>query len=252
MIESDKEVDISLFGTLHVSGHTTYGDTVEELFLGYSHHVHRHLACNRLPASAAWRRSSALLDALAAHDEAHQTVSIRKLIRERWSLRDEEGSIQLNILPKKSLRTRGLCSFLMTFSPQKVKKIDTLVPGGGTVSQYKRGNGTVEVVAEHDEGLVALRSESRLPGRDTAPLAHHHFLESIGFRRTDKLLPVLSHQALASRGKPGSVAVTSTLLPGLMLSTVCLSLMMGPGHESPQASRRRMVEGFSGDVISGL
>ena len=50
------------------------------------------------------------------------------LILESFSFRELEGSIMPNIFPKISFSTFGLCSFLITFSPQKVKKIVTFCP----------------------------------------------------------------------------------------------------------------------------
>ena len=43
-IGSDKQIDIGTVGTLHIGGHSTHGDMVEQLFALHAHHIHRHLA----------------------------------------------------------------------------------------------------------------------------------------------------------------------------------------------------------------
>lgn len=49
-------------------------------------------------------------------------------ICDNFSFKELDGSIMLNILPKKSCRTLGFCTFFKTFSPQKVKKWLLSVP----------------------------------------------------------------------------------------------------------------------------
>ena len=50
------------------------------------------------------------------------------LILESFSFLELEGSIIPNIFPKISFSVSGLCNFLITFSPQKVKKMVTFCP----------------------------------------------------------------------------------------------------------------------------
>ena len=160
-------------------------------------------------------------------------------ILDNFSFRESDGSIQPNILPKKSFCTAGFRSFLMAFSPQNVKNMVTFSPVAA--APLARTN-----VAK----VLSRSSLNRIKVLPFLPLAG----EALGWGVTPSFLmmrtrytpfssvferkrcPVVRHHASASRGNPASVALISRHWPGCRLSMPFFSFRMGPGHCTPQAS----------------
>jgi len=160
------------------------------------------------------------------------------LICESFKRRESEGNIMENMRPKRSFFTAGFCSFLMTLSPQKVKNIDTFLPVAAAPLANTK-------VASARSRLSLNMISVLLPGNAGAATVDRGAPEPFSmttvwyppsdFTLTTRL-PVLPHHACASRGKPASVAFTSTQAPACMPSMAFFSFMIGPGHCSPQAS----------------
>ena len=173
------------------------------------------------------------------------------LILESFSFSELDGSIVPNILPKMSFSTLGLCNFLITFSPQKVKKIVTFCPvAAAPLARTK---------------VASALSKSSLNIIRVLPLLSHVVVRlqawgsPFSMTTTDfppvlsleiNLFPVELHHAAASRENPGSVATISTLSPRTSVSIVFFIFRTGPGHCDPQASTR-IVLGFAAVVVWG-
>ena len=161
------------------------------------------------------------------------------LIFESFSFPELEGSIIPNIFPKISFSVFGLCNFLITFSPQNVKKIVTFCPVAAAPFA------STKVAKALSKSSLNMMKVFPLLSQEVTML--HDFGSPFSITITDfppedsfetSWLPVELHHAAASRGNPGSVAVISTRSPGASMSIVFFIFKIGPGHCRPQASTR--------------
>ena len=164
------------------------------------------------------------------------------LILESFSFLELEGSIIPNIFPKISFSVSGLCNFLITFSPQKVKKMVTFCPVAAAPFA------STKVAKALSKSSLNMIKVFPLPSHEVTIL--HDFGSPFSITTIDfppevsfeiNWLPVELHHAAASRGKPGSVEVISTRSPETSVSIVFFIFRIGPGHCNPQASTRTVL-----------
>ena len=118
------------------------------------------------------------------------------------------GSIQPNILPKISLVTVGLCCFLITFSPQKVKNMVTFLPvEAAPLAMTKEANAlsrsSLKTISVLLSALFREISQEAVFSCLRMMAATTPFL----FSNATSSAPVILHQEVTSLPKAWSVAV---------------------------------------------
>ena len=147
-----------------------------------------------------------------------------------------------NIRPKISFFTLGFAVFLITFSPQKVKNIDTFCP---VVAAPLASTKVASALSRSSLNMISVLALPP-PAARTVHVSDEPFsMTTVYFPLSSdlytNLLPVVLHHACASRENPASVATISIRSPSEIKSIACLIFITGPGHCNPQASIRTVL-----------
>ena len=154
---SDEKVHIGLFGSFHIACHTSHGDVVEQFLALDAHHVHRHLAGDKLypVVDGLLPERFQGIDSLLLHQVAHHPGSDAQHVHLRESqLRTVGGQHPREHASEEVFLNLRLAGFLDGIqSPEGEEDAHLFARGGCPVGEDEGGERLVKVIAEENERL---------------------------------------------------------------------------------------------------